>query len=292
MSAEVLLQASRLTCRFGGLLAVDSLDLAVERGSLAGLIGPNGAGKTTCFNMFTGRVRPSAGSITFKGRPVQGMRPSRINQLGIARTFQNIRLFDDLTVLENVLVGFHGGLRANFLSAIFRLPGYLREERRMHERALELLDMVGLGHLSQERASNLAYGQQRLLEIARALATGPELLLLDEPAAGMNARETAALAELVRRLRDQMGLTVLLIEHDMRFVMNLCEVLTVLDHGRVIARGAPQEVQMDAAVIEAYLGAGIEMAQAGHGDGGCDGGGDGGRDGERDGEHDRRGSHA
>ena len=265
-----LLSAQGLSCRFGGLLAVDALDLAVEQGSLAALIGPNGAGKTTCFNMFTGRVKPSSGRIVFKDQPLIGLKPSRINHLGVARTFQNIRLFDELTVLDNVLVGFHGGLKANFLSAIFRLPGYKREERRMHERGQELLDLVGLGRLAQERASNLAYGQQRLLEIARALATGPELLLLDEPAAGMNANETAALADLVRRLRDEMGLTILLIEHDMRFVMNLCEIITVLDNGRVIAKGAPEEVQMDAAVIEAYLGAGIEMAQADHldGDGG------------------------
>ncbi len=266
MSAA-LLEVHGLSCQFGGLLAVDSLDLAIEPGSLAALIGPNGAGKTTCFNMFTGQVKPSAGSINFKGQAVLGLRPSRINHLGVGRTFQNIRLFDELTVLDNVLVGFHGGLKSNFLSAIFRLPGYKREELLMHERGQELLDMVGLGKLSQERASNLAYGQQRLLEIARALATGPELLLLDEPAAGMNANETASLAELVRRLRDQMGLTILLIEHDMRFVMNLCESITVLDNGRVIARGAPEDVQMDAAVIEAYLGAGIEMAQEGHVDG-------------------------
>jgi branched-chain amino acid transport system ATP-binding protein len=265
-----LLEVQGLSCRFGGLLAVDSLELAMERGSLAALIGPNGAGKTTCFNMFTGQVKPSGGQIQFKGQALVGLKPSRINHLGVARTFQNIRLFDELTVLDNVLVGFHGGLKANFLSAIFRLPGYKREEKRMHQRGEELLDLVGLASVSQERASNLAYGQQRLLEIARALATGPELLLLDEPAAGMNANETAALAQLVRRLRDEMGLTILLIEHDMRFVMNLCESITVIDNGRVIARGAPEEVQMDAAVIEAYLGAGIEMAQADHidGDGG------------------------
>jgi branched-chain amino acid transport system ATP-binding protein len=269
MSAE-LLSVQGLSCRFGGLLAVDELDFAMERGSLAALIGPNGAGKTTCFNMFTGRIKPSAGRISFKGEPIVGLKPSRINHMGVARTFQNIRLFGELTVLDNVLVGFHGGLKSNFLSAIFRLPAYRREEKRMHERGQELLDLVGLGGLSQERASNLAYGQQRLLEIARALATGPELLLLDEPAAGMNANETATLADLVRRLRDEMDLTILLIEHDMRFVMNLCEIITVLDNGRVIARGAPEKVQMDEAVIEAYLGADIEMAQDGQ-TGGTDG---------------------
>jgi len=257
-----LLEIKGLSCRFGGLLALDSLDMAVEAGALAGLIGPNGAGKTTCFNLITGRVRPSGGKVRFQGRPLAGLKPSRVNRLGVARTFQNIRLFDDLTVLENVLVGFHGRLKANFLSAILRLPAYAREDRLMHDRGLELLDLVGLGRLGQERASNLAYGQQRLLEIARALATGPRLLLLDEPAAGMNPNETAALAKLVRRLRDDMGISVLLIEHDMHFVMNLCESLTVLDHGRVIARGSPRQVRTDPAVIEAYLGAGLEGGHA------------------------------
>ncbi len=260
MSRELLLRASGLSCRFGGLTAVDRLDFVLAKGELAGLIGPNGAGKTTTFNMFTGRQKPSAGDLDFLGRGVIGLKPSRINQLGMARTFQNIRLFDELSVLENVLVGFHGRLKANFLSAILRLPGYAAEERRMYERAHELLELVGLSALSDERADSLAYGQQRLLEIARALATGPRLLLLDEPAAGMNPQETAGLARLVRDLRDRMELTILLIEHDMRFVMNLCERLTVLDHGKVIARGTPQQVQNDPAVIEAYLGAEAQAA--------------------------------
>lgn len=259
--SEALLSIKGLSCSFGGLLAVDGLDLELEQGCLSGLIGPNGAGKTTCFNLITGRVRPTAGKVIFDGKDLAGLRPSRINHRGIARTFQNIRLFGDLSALENVLVGFHGGLKSSFLSAILRLPGYVRQERQMEKRAVELLDLVGLGDLQNEKAVNLAYGRQRLLEIARALATGPKLLLLDEPAAGMNPQETAELAKLVLRLRDELGLTVLLIEHDMRFVMNLCQSLIVLDQGRVIARGEPQEVQLDEAVIEAYLGAGIEMAQ-------------------------------
>ncbi len=258
MSPGALLEVRRLSRQFGGLSAVEDLDLNVAEGCLSGLIGPNGAGKTTVFNMLSGALKPSAGSVLWRGRQIGGLKASRVNRLGIARTFQNIRLFGELSVLENVLVGFHGRLRASFLSAILRLPGYVAEERAMQQRAAQLLELVGLADLAGETAGNMAYGQQRLVEIARALATSPRLLLLDEPAAGMNPQETAALANLVRRLRDELGLTVLLIEHDMQFVMNLCEELTVLDHGRVIARGDPQSVQHDPAVVEAYLGAGLE----------------------------------
>jgi branched-chain amino acid transport system ATP-binding protein len=249
VSLGALLEVRGLSRQFGGLSAVEDLDLRVAGGRLAGLIGPNGAGKTTVFNMLSGSLRPSSGSVLWRGRQIAGLKASRINRLGIARTFQNIRLFGELSVLENVLVGFHGRLKANFLSAILRLPGYVTEERGMHKRAAELLELVGLSGLAGETAGNMA------------LATAPELLLLDEPAAGMNPQETAALAALVRRLRDELGLTVLLIEHDMQFVMNLCEELIVLDHGRVIARGDPQSVQHDPAVMEAYLGAGLESLE-------------------------------
>ena len=259
--SQALLRVEGLTCRFGGLLAVDGLGLDLDQGQLMGLIGPNGAGKTTVFNLLAGATRPTAGRIFYRGQEIIGLRPHRVNRLGLARTFQNIRLFGELRALDNVLVGFHGRLESNFISAILRLPGYVATERRMLVRAAELLNLVGLGGLKDERAGNLAYGQQRLLEIARALATAPNLLLLDEPAAGMNPQETAQLAGLVRRLRDELGLTILLIEHDMHFVMNLCEVLVVLDHGKVIARGDPATVRRDPAVIEAYLGGEVELEQ-------------------------------
>ncbi len=248
-----------LTCRFGGLLAVDGLSFVLGQGQLMGLIGPNGAGKTTVFNLLAGAVRPTSGRVFYRDQEITGQKAHRVNRLGLARTFQNIRLFGELSALDNVLVGFHGRLEANFLSAILRLPGYVAAERQMLTRAAELLDLVGLGGLKDERAGNLAYGQQRLLEIARALATRPSLLLLDEPAAGMNPQETAQLAVLVRRLRDELGLTILLIEHDMHFVMNLCETLVVLDHGKVIARGDPDRVRCDPQVIEAYLGAEVRL---------------------------------
>lgn len=258
-----ILSVQGLSLSFGGLKVLSDVDFQVEQGEIFAIIGPNGAGKTSILNCIGGFYRPDAGRIFFQDQDVTATSPDRRAALGLARTFQNIRLFDELSLLENVLAGFHGGLQSNFLAAVLRLPGYVRQEKAMYARALELLEMVGLKELAQERAGGLAYGRQRLLEIARALATGPRLLLLDEPAAGMNARETAALAELVRRLRDEMGVAILLIEHDMRFVMNLCERIMVLDQGRTIALGAPQEVQMNAAVIEAYLGAGIEMVQQG-----------------------------
>ncbi len=259
MTPSDLLRVDGLTCRFGGLLAVDSLSFVLGQGQLMGLIGPNGAGKTTVFNLLAGAVRPTGGRVFYREHEITGKKAHRINRLGLARTFQNIRLFGELSALDNVLVGFHGHLQANFLSAILRLPGYVAAERQMLSRSAELLDLVGLGELKDERAGNLAYGQQRLLEIARALATRPSLLLLDEPAAGMNPQETAQLAVLVRRLRDELGLTILLIEHDMHFVMNLCETLVVLDHGKVIARGEPAAVRCDPGVIEAYLGVEVDL---------------------------------
>lgn len=249
-----LIELNKVRVEFGGLMALSDFDLAVEPGELVGLIGPNGAGKTTAFNAITGLVRPSAGEVVFDGRRVGGLKPSRINRFGVGRTFQQIRLFDELTILDNVLVGFHGRLKSNFIEAILRLPRYAREEAAMIDGALRLLDEVNLGDLAGEPAGSLAYGQQRRLEIARAMATGPKLLLLDEPAAGMNPAESRELADTVRRLRSDYDLSVLIIEHDMPFVMGLCPRLYVLDHGLTIAHGPPGEVRRDPAVVAAYLG--------------------------------------
>ena len=250
----ILLETRNLGVKFGGLLALDNFTLALPAGGLYGLIGPNGAGKTTVFNLLTGFLNPSQGAMFFDGRDLRGLPPHIRTRLGVARTFQNIRLFEDLSVMDNVLVGLHCRRRTGWWDGMLRLPAYRREERQQSGRAWALLEEVGLEDAAQERSGQLPYGYQRRLEIARALATQPRLLLLDEPAAGLNPQETLELMNFLREIQARHGLTLLIIEHNLRLVMNLCEHLTVLDHGLTIASGPPAAVQHHPQVIKAYLG--------------------------------------
>ncbi len=255
-----ILETSNLVKTFGGLTAVSKFDIYLNEGELIGLIGPNGAGKTTAFNMLTGVYRPSSGSIKLMGESIVGQKPYEITQKGIARTFQNIRLFKDLTVVDNVKIAYHQNVKYGVATGILQTKQYVDEEAEIQQKAVALLKIFNLDHKKNELSKNLPYGEQRRLEIARALATNPKVLLLDEPAAGMNPQETHDLMEMIRWIRDQFKLTILLIEHDMSLVMNVCERIYVLDYGKIIAHGCPEDIRTNPKVIEAYLGEEVDLS--------------------------------
>ena len=253
-SEETVLKVSSIGISFGGLRAVDNFSLHLSKGDLFGLIGPNGAGKTTVFNMLTGVYKPDAGDIVFSGKSIVGFKPHEISIRGMTRTFQNIRLFKELSVLDNVLLGTHQHVKYSLFDSVLKTPKYFKQEEKFHEKAFNILDTMGLKHKAFEISKNLPYGDQRRLEIARALATEPKLILLDEPAAGMNSQETHDLMDTIQRIRDDFHLTILLIEHDMKLVMGICEHILVLDYGVTIAQGNSVDIQNNPIVIEAYLG--------------------------------------
>lgn len=253
-----LLKAEKVSKVFGGLKAVSNFDMHINKGELIGLIGPNGAGKTTAFNLLTGVYQPTTGVIEFDGKSVVGLKPFQITQGGIARTFQNIRLFSELNVLDNVKIAYHSHVKYGLTEAVLRIGRYFREEEEIEQKAIEFLKIFKLDHKKDEIAKNLPYGEQRRLEIARALAAKPKLLLLDEPAAGMNPQETQALMEMISWIRKEFGLTILLIEHDMNLVMGICERIYVLEYGSIIAHGTPNEIKNNPQVIKAYLGEEVE----------------------------------
>ena len=251
---QPVLDVRNLGIDFGGLTAVDGFNITVGPTEISGLIGPNGAGKTTIFNLLTGVYQPTRGSVLINGIDIKGMPTHKVNRLGIARTFQNIRLFTDMTALDNVKVGMHHAIKCSFLSSLLHLPSYYKAEKKANEKAMELLDFMGLADVADVKAGSLPYGVQRRLEIVRALASNPSIILLDEPAAGMNPSETTELMHQIRRIRDTFHIAIFLIEHDMNLVMNVCEAIAVVNYGRLIAKGTPDEIRANPAVIEAYLG--------------------------------------